>query len=153
MNAIHLYRVGRWLFLRRVPLLPKAVYWLTFLIYNSSIPPSAEIGVGSRFGYGGMGVVIHRRAILGSRVLIAQQVTIGGRSGHWDVPIIEDDVYLAAGSRILGPVRIGKGAIVGANAVVIHDVPAGAVVGGIPAKPLKRRAERDALAALGESRV
>lgn len=138
MNAIHLYNVAHWCHERRIPVVPKLLYWTTFLLYNSSIPPSAEIGAGTRFGYGGMGVVVHARARIGKNVIIAQQVTIGGRSGHTEVPVIEDDVYLGAGAKILGPIRVGRGAVVGANAVVIHDVPPGATVGGVPARILKR---------------
>lgn len=137
MNAVHLYRVGNWLYRHRIPLLPKLTYWLTFLIYNSSIPPQASIGAGTRFGYGGMGVVIHMRARIGRRVMIAQQVTIGGRSGHFEVPIVGDDVLIGAGAKVLGPIRVGHRAEIGANAVVTHDVPDDAIVAGIPARTLR----------------
>ncbi|WP_437951065.1 DapH/DapD/GlmU-related protein [Sorangium sp. So ce296] len=141
MNAIHLYNVAHWCHAKQIPVVPKLLYWTTFLVYNSSIPPSAEIGAGTRFGYGGMGVVIHAQARIGRNVIIAQQVTIGGRQGQTGVPVIEDDVYLGAGAKILGPIRIGRGAVVGANAVVVKDVPAGATVGGVPARILKQASE------------
>src|SRR5207249_7719324 len=60
-----------------------------FLIYNSSIPMSAEIGQGTTFGHGGMGVVLHSRCRIGSNVAIGQQVTIGGRSRLWGVPVVD----------------------------------------------------------------
>ena len=59
-------------------LLPKLITLLIFLIYNSKIPYQAKIGRGSTFGYGGMGVVIHSKSIIGVNCTICQQVSIGG---------------------------------------------------------------------------
>lgn len=77
------------------------------------------------------GIIIHSKARIGQRVVIMQQVTIGGRNlGINEAPIIEDDVYIGAGARILGNVRVGHNAVIGANAVVTKDVPPGATVVG-----------------------
>ena len=59
-------------------------------------------------------------------------------------PIVEDDVVVGCGARILGPIRVGKGATIGANAVVIHDVPPGATVTGIPARVREKPSEKRA---------
>lgn len=77
-NAIHFYRLSRWLYLHHIPLLPKLITLLIFLIYNSKIPYTAEIGPGSWFGYGGMGVVLHSNCKIGAQCTVGQQVTIGG---------------------------------------------------------------------------
>lgn len=70
------------------------------------------------------GITIHTDAEIGRRVAIMQQVTLGGKDwGENDAPVIEDDVYVGAGAKILGAVRVGRGATVGANAVVTRDVP------------------------------
>jgi serine O-acetyltransferase len=77
------------------------------------------------------GIIIHSKTQIGQRVVIMQQVTLGGRQlGVNEAPIIEDDVYIGAGAKVLGNVRIGRHAVVGANAVVTRDVPPGATVVG-----------------------
>ena len=138
MNAITLYRAGHWCYTRGIPIVPKLMHRLIFLIYNSSIPMSAEIGQGTTFGHGGMGVVLHSRCRIGSNVAIGQQVTIGGRSRLWGVPVVGDRCFIGAGAKILGPVRIGAESVVGANAVVLEDVPRRSVVAGVPARVIQR---------------
>jgi serine O-acetyltransferase len=101
------------------------------------LDPALELPRTTRLGYGGIGIVIHPEARIGERVLISHGVTIGGRGGHPGVPVIDDDVRIGAGAAILGPVHVGRGALVGANAVVLHDVRPYTVVGGVPARELK----------------
>jgi len=77
------------------------------------------------------GIIIHSHTIIGHHVTIMQQVTLGGsKIGINEAPVIEDYVYIGAGAKVLGKVRIGHHAVVGANAVVTRDVPAGATVVG-----------------------
>ena len=134
---IHWYRLSHWLWKHHVPLLPKLIWWLQYLLFNSSVPGSCTITQGVKFAYGGIGVVIHARAVIGQNSLIGQGVTIGGKSGWWEVPVIGDDVEINAGARIIGPVRIGNNVIIGANAVVVKDVPDNCVVAGVPAHIIK----------------
>lgn len=136
MNAIKLYRVGHWLYRRHIPILPKLCYWLTFLVFNSSVPPSCEIGRGTKFAYGGIGVVLHARSRIGRNVVIGQNVTVGGSFGS-DVPVIGDNVWIAPGVRVLGEIRIGNNVILGANAVVNKDVPDNCIAAGVPAHILR----------------
>lgn len=99
------------------------------------IHPGARIG--RRFFIDhGMGVVIGETAEIGDDVMLYHGVTLGGRSANRGKrhPTVEDGVTIGAGARVLGPVRIGVGAQIGANAVVVHDVPAGSVVVGIPGR-------------------
>jgi serine O-acetyltransferase len=77
------------------------------------------------------GIVIHRNAVIGSRVTVMHQVTLGNKHPADDgAPAIEDNVFIGAGAKILGPVRVGRGATVGANAVVTRDVPSHCTVVG-----------------------
>jgi serine acetyltransferase/thymidylate kinase len=109
---------------RDVPLLSRLIR----VVYNSDIqcrlPPDLHLP----HPYG---IVIHPQAVIGQRVTVMQQATIGGKDRSEKVaPIIGDDVYVGAGARVLGDVRIGRGAVIGANAVVTRDIPAGATVVG-----------------------
>ncbi len=107
---------------------------LNHVLHSSEVPYTAQIGKNTIFAYGGMGVIIHSAAVIGERCNIGSNVTIGGdRNG---VPIIGDDVYLSSGSKIIGKVHIGHGAIVGANAVVKDDVKSFDIVAGIPARTI-----------------
>jgi len=85
-------------------------------------------------GYQGLCIVIHRRAIIGDDVVVGAGVTIGGRSEHFEVPVIGNNVVIGNGAKILGPVKIGHHAQIGANAVVLKDVPAYGVAVGVPAR-------------------
>jgi len=138
MNAIDVYRVGNWCQCRKIPLLAKLCEGIIRVLYNSVIYCDCSIGKNTKLAYGGIAVVIHRRSVIGSGVVISQCVTIGGRSGIKELPVIEDGVYVGAGAKILGGVRVGKDAVVGAGAVVISDVPPGSTVVGVPARILKK---------------
>lgn len=105
---------------------------------------------GTKFAYGGIGVVIHARAVVGRNCMIGQGVTIGGKSGWYEVPVIGDNVEIHAGARVLGPVKIGDNVIIGANAVVVKDVPDNCVVAGVPARIIKDNMTEEARAEMNE---
>lgn len=129
-----IFRLASYLYMLGIPVLPRLLYVINRIIFSIALPPSVVVGRNVIFGYSGLGIVIHARAIIGDNVKIGQNVTVGGRSGLYAVPVIEDNVEIGAGACILGPIRIGQGAKIGANAVVLTDVPANAVAVGIPAK-------------------
>lgn len=137
MNAIDFYRVERWLFLHHLEFPAKIIRGLIFLLYNSFIPYTCEIGEGTTFAYKGMGVEIHSRAKIGKNCIIAQQVTIGGRSKQKGVPVIGDNVYIGAGAKVLGDITIGDNCVIGAGAVVIKSVDSGCAVAGVPARVIR----------------
>lgn len=135
---IHWYRLNHWLWAHHVPLLPKLIYYLQYLLFNSSVPGSCTLGRGTKFGYGGMAVIVHARAKVGQNCMIGSCVTIGGKSGWYEVPEIGDNVEIHSGAKIIGPVKIGSNVIIGANSVVTKDVLDNCVVAGVPAKIIAR---------------
>lgn len=137
MNAIKLYRASRWCYLHRLTPIAKLIRGLIFFLYNSFIPYTCQIGEGTTFAYKGMGVVLHSRAVIGKNCIIAQQVTVGGRSKKEAVPVIGDNVYLGAGCKVLGDVTIGNDVVVGANAVVLKSVESNTSVAGVPARVIR----------------
>jgi serine O-acetyltransferase len=145
MLAIH--AVAHWLWKHKIPMVPRVLTVLNRLIFATQLPASTRLGKGVRLNYSGLGTVIHARAVIGNNVEVGPGVVIGGRSKLYEVPIIEDDVQIGVGAKILGPIRVGRGAVIGANAVVLHDVPAGAVMVGVPARVL--RIEQPALGRTG----
>ncbi|MCP2010312.1 serine O-acetyltransferase [Duganella violaceipulchra] len=113
------------------------------IVFSVVLPPATRIGKGVTLAYEGLGTVIHRAAVIGDNVYIGSGVTIGGRSGHPDVAVIEEGAMIGTGAKILGPVRIGRYASIGANSVVLADVPAFAVAVGAPAKVVRINREED----------
>lgn len=131
------YRIANRLYSYHIPIVPKIMYYLQRVFFKSSLPATCKIGRGTKLAYGGIGLVIHARAVVGRNCMIGQGVTIGGKSGWYEVPVIGDNVEIHAGARILGPIRIGNNVIIGANTVVVKDVPDNCVVAGIPARIIR----------------
>lgn len=138
INAIYFYRVGNFLYNKKCALLSKIIDGLIFIIYNSYIPSSCVIGAGSKFAYKGIGVVIHKNAVIGKNCIIGQGITIGGKEGGINPPVIGNNVYVAAGSRIIGDIKIGDNCTVGVNAVVTKSFDDNSVIAGIPAIVIKK---------------
>ncbi|WP_224044649.1 serine O-acetyltransferase [Paraburkholderia unamae] len=134
---IHIYRLANLLFRLGIPVLPWILKIVNRILFSVSLPPSVQVGRNVTFGYQGLGIVVHRNASLGSNIIISPNVVIGGKGkGRQGAPVIEDDVTIGAGACILGSVRVGRGAVIGANAVVLEDVAPNATVVGIPARPV-----------------
>lgn len=138
MNCITLYRLSNFLYRKKIPFFPWFVTKIGFLVFNSHIPYSSNIGPMTKCAYGGIGIVIHSRAKIGKRVILGQGITIGRQLDPEGIPVIGNDVYISAGARILGDIKVGNNVIIGANSVVIRDVPDNSIVAGVPAKVLKK---------------
>jgi serine O-acetyltransferase len=144
-NPIVLYYMANWCYKHKVPIIPCLLKLLLFFSCSASVHYATEIGQNCLLGHGGSGVVIHKQAKIGNRVLICQQVTIGGTGIGTSMPVIGDDVYIGAGAKILGPVEVGSNCVIGANAVVVKSVPPGCVVAGVPARIIKQGIDAHAI--------
>ena len=143
VQALLAHRVAHAMRAAHVPLVPGALSFLSRAVTGVEIHPAARIG-GDFFVDHGSGVVIGETAEIGDRVTLYQGVTLGGTGfargkRH---PTIEDNVTVGSGAKLLGPVRVGRGAKVGANTVVIEDVPAESTVVGNPGHPVKVEGRR-----------
>lgn len=135
--VIALHRLAHASYRMKIPLLPTLFYALNRVLFGIVLPPQTQVGRGVKFAYLGLGTVVHRHAVIEDNVIVGPNVTIGGRSGHSQLPVIEAGAYIGTGARVLGPVCIGQNAVIGANAVVLQDVPANSVAVGIPARVIR----------------
>lgn len=147
--ALGLHRVAHWLFGGRMYFLARFVNHLSRFLTAIDIHPGATIGRNFFIDHGF--VVIGETAEIGDDVTIYQCVTLGGTSPDNGIsgkrhPTIADGAIIGSGAQVLGPITVGPRARIGANAVVTRDVPEGAVMIGIPAKPTLVAAEAQARA-------
>jgi serine O-acetyltransferase len=135
LHVLLFYRVAHWLWRRGWLLLGRVVSHLGRVATGIEIHPGARIGRRLFIDHG-MGVVIGETAEIGDDVTLYQGVTLGGTALHHGKrhPTLEDGVIVGSGAQVLGGFTVGKGARIGANAVVLAEVPPGITVVGIPAK-------------------
>jgi serine O-acetyltransferase len=135
--AIWFYRVSNRLYKKGLRFIPRFISAMGQFLTTVDIHPAATIGDRVFIDHG-IGVVIGETAIIGNDVLIYQQVTLGGVSlSHGKRhPTIENNVVIGAGAKVLGNITIGENSRVGANSVVLKDVPPHSTAVGIPARIL-----------------
>jgi serine O-acetyltransferase len=142
--AIAVYRFGRRVQGRKPGFRRRSLeqlYWFLHRISETitgiSIPKSVCVGPGLRIHHFG-NIFVHADTVIGANCTLRQGVTIGNREAGGPVPVIEDDVEFGAYAQVLGGVRLGRGARIGAMSVILCDVPAGATAVGIPARIIER---------------
>ena len=140
VHALWGHRLAHGLWRRGLKLLARLLSHFVRLVSGIEIHPGARVGRRVFIDHG-LGVVVGETAEIGDNCVLYQGVTLGGVSLNREKrhPNLGGHVVVGAGAKILGPLRIGHGARIGANSVVVRDVPAGATVVGIPAREVQRR--------------
>jgi serine O-acetyltransferase len=145
VHALLSHRVAHALYDAGVPAAPHLLASFSRIVTGVEIHPAARIGHGLFIDHGA-GVVVGETAEIGTNVTLYQGVTLGGTGfargkRH---PTLEDDVVVGSGAKLLGPIRVGRGSKVGANSVVITDVPENSTVVGNPGHPVRVDGKRPA---------
>ena len=135
LHAVWAHRISNWLWRHRLKTLARVGSQFTRFLTGIEIHPGATIGRRLFIDHG-MGVVIGETAVIGDGVTIYHGVTLGGKSlgSGKRHPTLADDVVVGAGAQVLGDITVGAGSVIGANAVVVHDVAADSIAVGIPAE-------------------
>jgi serine O-acetyltransferase len=144
-QAVLLYRIGHALWKRGVPMVPMFLARIAQHLFAVDISYKARLGPGIVIVHG-FGVVIGSDVQIEGDCCIYHGVTLGDRGSEWVNSTREDghprvgrEVMFGAGAKVLGPIRIGDNSVIGANAVVLTDVPPDSVAAGIPARVISRR--------------
>jgi serine O-acetyltransferase len=143
VHALLAHRVAHALYEAEVPVLPRLIAAVARSVTGIEIHPAARIGQGFFIDHG-MGVVIGETAEIGDDVTLYQGVTLGGTGFATGKrhPTVQDNVTIGSGAKMLGPITVGHGAKIGANSVVIHDVPPNSTVVGNPGHPVRVEGRR-----------
>ena len=131
------YRLERWLYLHKFTILAKIVYRYIYLQFNCSIPYTTEIGKNVEIAHG-IGIVLHQYSKIVEGTIIYQNVTLGNGMG----PKVGKNCIIGTGACLLGNIKIGDNVKIGANSVVLNDVPDNCTVVGIPARIIKSKGNK-----------
>jgi serine O-acetyltransferase len=143
VHAVLAHRLAHKLYGASVPLVPRVVAAVARSATGIEVHPAAKIGQGFFIDHG-MGVVIGETAEIGDNVTLYQGVTLGGTGFQTGKrhPTVQDNVTVGSGAKLLGPITVGHGSKIGANTVVIHDVPPNSTVVGNPGHPVRVEGRR-----------
>lgn len=133
-NAVSLYRIMRWCYLRHIPLLPKLIQLFIFLFYNTKITGDSSIGKGTYFVCKGIASVLIPGTQIGNNCVLGLRFSTVRKFPYKDVPKIGNNVWIGPNVVVAGPVIIEDDVVIAGNSFVDKSIPKGAIVGGCPAK-------------------
>ncbi len=134
ISAIFFYRLSRWFYIRKLRFISTFCTLIIYVVYGSKISGRCEIGTGTFFVYGGLGLLINEGAVIGEGCSIGVGVKIIGQGPYKRSPRLGNKVFIGPNAVIQGPVVIDDNVIIAPNCVVNKSVPEGAIVAGVPAK-------------------
>lgn len=143
VHAVIMYRVAHWFYKKDLKIIARVISQLARCITGIEIHPGAKIGKGLLIDHGS-GVVIGETAEIGDNCLIYQGVTLGGTGKDHGKrhPTLGDNVMVGSGAKILGPFKVGDGAKIAANAVVLEEVPPDCTAVGVPARIVRQNGRK-----------
>jgi len=145
-RAVHLYRIGRFFRVRGYNLPAALVERLIHRLCFCEISTTADIGPGFCV-FHPFGLVVGGEVKAGKNLTLSMDVVLGGNIGKHrldgsEKPILGDDINIAAGCKVVGPIKIGDNCLIGANSVVVHDMPSDCIIAGVPARVIRRAGKR-----------
>lgn len=140
-EVMKLHRMLNTVGVAKVGPLRKIYAMLQRIVFTSQIPLTTRIGEGTVFGHNGFGVILNGKSIIGRNCFFGSGVLLGGQPDREGAPEIGNDCVIHAGAKIFGAVKVGDGAVVGANTIVTKDIPPRTLVVGSPMKIVREEVD------------
>ena len=134
MEMVRLWRFGKRMRQRNHKVISNLVKRWLRIRFSSDISFKAEIGKNVYFGHDGLGVIVTHKAKIGNNVSIMPMTVIGLMKSELPGPVIGDNCIIGSGAKVLGPIKLGNNVRIGANTVIIKDIPDNATAVGVPAR-------------------
>lgn len=132
-TIMRLHRISSTFYRWRLPVVGRMLDGIIRVLFGAVVPGKAQIARSAFFEHSGLGVVLNERSVIGENCRIGVHVVLGGKAPIIGAPALEDNVIVHAGAKLIGPITVGRGTVIAANAVVIGDLPPGVMAAGVPA--------------------